>query len=175
LNQRESGVGNSYAVNLGGATDRGVTVQDNLFYRIQARGLVSSSQTGHESMLITKNTFADPDQDSCLVDHRGAFTGYTYEDNSYFSSGAANRWFCVDGTRSSIDDWMTASGESDATELGGLTFSDPDRDLESYAASLGTGDLADFIALARRQTRLNYRPELTAPAINDYIRAGFDR
>jgi hypothetical protein len=50
----------------------------------------------------------------------------------------------------------------------------PERTLAGYAATLGIeGGRAGFLAAARRQSRLAWRPELTAAAANAWIRAGF--
>jgi hypothetical protein len=174
LNQRQSGVDNSYALNIAGTTERSVTVQSNLFYRIQSRSLIANSVAGHESIRISDNTFADPDQGSCLIDHNGSYAGYTYQSNRYLSSAAQGSWFCLDSGNSSIDVWKTTSGEADATALTSLGFADPDRNVETYSASLGlASDLASFLAKARAQTRLDWNTALTAPAVNDYIRGGF--
>lgn len=176
LNQHQSGVGNSYAVNLGGATERDVTVRNNLFYRIQNHGLVANPAAGHEGIEVTGNTFADPDQSSCLIDHRGDVAGYTYTDNAYLTSADPEDWFCLGGSDGSLAGWEMASGETGAVALSALDFPDPDRTLESYAESIGLdADLGVFLERARVQTRLSYDPALTASAINDYVRAGFDR
>ncbi|MCA9657225.1 MAG: hypothetical protein KC486_02685, partial [Myxococcales bacterium] len=69
-----------------------------------------------------------------------------------------------------------ASGEADAMAIALPSFPDPERDAEAYAASIGGGaTLPELLAAVREQTRLNWREELTAPAINDWIRAGFGR
>ncbi|MBN2573325.1 MAG: hypothetical protein JXP73_02055, partial [Deltaproteobacteria bacterium] len=173
LSQRQPGVDNSYAVQITGGTERDVTVQRNLFYRIQKRSLRASAVAGHESIVVRDNTFADPDQGSCLVEQSGGFSGYTYKGNRYFSSAAAGSWFCIGGT-GTLDAWKAASGEVDAVALPALTFPDPDRSIETYAATLGLGStLQSYLDVALRQTRLNYDAHLGAPAINDYIRAGF--
>jgi hypothetical protein len=53
-------------------------------------------------------------------------------------------------------------------------FPDPDRDLESYLSSIGqTPTLEAFLTEARKQSRATWRPELTASAVNTYIREGF--
>ncbi|MEM1029372.1 MAG: right-handed parallel beta-helix repeat-containing protein [Myxococcota bacterium] len=171
LNQHEAGVGNSYALRIGGGTNRNVTVEDNLFYRIQNRALMVRSEANHDSITIADNHFVDPDQDSCLIDHDGSFGAYTYQNNRYHSSAASDRWFCVGGARESLTDWDEGGATADAGN-----FPDPSRTLETYAASLGLGStLVDYLSVARTQSRLNHRPELGAPAINDYIRAGFGR
>jgi hypothetical protein len=173
LNQHEKGVNNSYAIQITGDTERDVTVNKNLFYRIQKRSLRASAVAGHESIVVRDNTFADPDQGSCLVEHSGAFTGYTYAGNRYFSSASPSAWFCISGT-GTLDGWRAASGEADAAALSALSFPDPDRTIETYAQGLGLGStLQSYLDVARTQTRLNYDARLAAPAINDYIRAGF--
>jgi hypothetical protein len=173
LNQRQPGVRNSYALDLTGGTERDITVQRNLFYRIQTRSLLVDTVAGYEGIQIRDNTFADPDQGSCLVDHRGSFSAYTYQGNRYFSSAAPGSWFCLGGA-GTLEDWKAASGESDAAALAALAFPDPERGIETYAAWLGLGStLEAYLATARLQTRLNHDSRLGAPAINDYIRAGF--
>jgi hypothetical protein len=173
LNQRQKGVTNSYALAIAGDTERGVTVQKNLFYRIQKRSLRAEAVAGHQGIVVSGNTFADPDQGSCLIEHSGSFSGYSYKANRYFSSAAAKSWFCLGGS-GTLDDWKAASGEADATAIPALAFPDPDRSIESYATTLGLGStLQSYLDVARTQTRLNFDPRLGAPAINDYIRAGF--
>lgn len=175
LNQREPGVSNSYAINMNNAANA-VTISGNLFYRIQARGLSVSETAGHQNVEVSDNTFVDPDQKSCLIGHSGSFSGYTYSGNEYFSSASAGSWFCADGG-GSIDGWKSASGESDAQAVtADPGFADPERSVETYAESLGLeASLAGFLGAARLQNRLNYDPRLTANALNDYIRAGFER
>jgi len=173
LNQRQPGVSNSYAVQIAGDTERDVTVQRNLFYRIQKRSLRASAVAGHESIVVRDNTFADPDQGSCLIEHSGAFSAYTYAGNRYFSSAAPGAWFCIGGT-GALDAWKAASGEADALALPALDYPEPDRSIESYAQSLGLGSTSQsYLDVARGQTRLNYDAKLGAPAITAYIRAGF--
>ena len=53
-------------------------------------------------------------------------------------------------------------------------FDDPTRTVAKYSASLGkAGSLAAFLAEARLQSKENWRPQFTASAVNNYIRAGF--
>jgi len=51
---------------------------------------------------------------------------------------------------------------------------DPDRDITTYMASIGEDPTLDaFLALARAQSRATWRGDITARAVNDYIREGF--
>ena len=53
-------------------------------------------------------------------------------------------------------------------------YLDPSRTVESYNASLGhSADLNAFLAEARLQSKDNWNPQLTADAVNNYIREGF--
>lgn len=53
-------------------------------------------------------------------------------------------------------------------------FPDPDRTIESYMATLGEDPTLDaFLDAARQQSRASWRPELSAGAVNDYVREGF--
>lgn len=54
------------------------------------------------------------------------------------------------------------------------TFKDPHRTIETYAKSIGLpATLHDFMNAQLMQDRLNWDPRLTASAVNDYIREGF--
>ncbi|MCB9596232.1 MAG: right-handed parallel beta-helix repeat-containing protein [Sandaracinaceae bacterium] len=176
LDQHEMGVGNSYALNLAGGTANDVVVEDNLFYRIQRTAIRARPTAGHSAIRVAGNDLVDPDQDSCLVDHDGPFGAYRYADNRYQSSADDADWFCTASGRASLEEWQTASGETGASRLPDPGFPDPDRTVETYAESLGLAPTLDaFLAAARQQSRLTHRPELGAPALNDYVRAGFGR
>jgi hypothetical protein len=176
LNQRKSGVTNSYAINLGGNSEKSVNVSQNLFYRIQGKSLASSRKDGHQSIAISNNTFVDPDQGAALIEHSGTFVGYTYTGNQYYASASSGSWFRVAGGAASLATWKTSSGESNAQAISIPSFSDPTRSIETYASSLGLpASIAGFIEAARLKNRLNYDPRFTANALNAYIREGFAR
>ncbi len=63
LNQRQSGVSNSYSIDISN-DENAVSVTANLFYRIQGRSLSLRETDGHQNMEISENTFVDPDQNS---------------------------------------------------------------------------------------------------------------
>jgi hypothetical protein len=53
-------------------------------------------------------------------------------------------------------------------------YPDPGRTVETYNATLGgSPSLSAFLAEARKQSKDNWRPQFTAHAVNNYIRAGF--
>ncbi len=164
---------NAYGVEIAGGSESDVAVTGNLFYDLQGRSLkVQAAATGWSNVRVHGNTFVDPSHDTCLVDHSGGFAAVAYQDNAY-ASDAGTSWFCVDGQRRTFAQWQTASGESTATRWNG-TFSAPERTVGSYAGTLQQpATLEGFLAAANRQSRLSWRTELTAGAVNDYVRAGF--
>ncbi|MHC4404175.1 MAG: hypothetical protein ACYTG0_31360 [Planctomycetota bacterium] len=55
-----------------------------------------------------------------------------------------------------------------------ISYADLGRSVESYMASLGlTLSLDAFIKEAKKQSERNWRPQFTAGAVDDYIRAGY--
>ena len=106
----------------------------------------------------------------------GDLAGVKFEDNTYFSDGDANTLFAI-GTRPDreelgFDDWVQKSGETD-TRFEKTPFPEPDRCIELYMQSLGsTPTHATFIAEVRKQSKVNWRPELTASVINDWLHTG---
>ena len=108
-----------------------------------------------------------------MIEHDDGFDAFSFQNNAYVSSAPTDEWFCIDGTRSTLDEWKAASGESSATVASG-SYPDPGRNLDTYAAELGLGStLADFAEATHKQRRHDWDPDLTANAANDYIRAGY--
>ena len=52
-------------------------------------------------------------------------------------------------------------------------FSNPDRTLDTYAASIGQGSAASFLYASRQLSDQNWQEQLTAPAVNSYVQGGF--
>ncbi len=77
--------------------------------------------------------------------------------------------------------WFTETGDPSSWEQ--VAFTDPNRSVASYMAHLRLigfptnqpATLDGFLADARLQSRTNWRPELLAAQVNNYIREGFDR
>ncbi len=164
---------NAYGIQLGGGTATDITVRGNLFYDLRQRALQVNTASGWSDIEVTANTFVDLNHGSCLVDHSGGFSSVTYQDNEY-SSSTGEDWFCVDGNRQNMTAWQTMSAESDAATWTG-SFVDPDRTTGSYAGTIGLdASLEGFLNAAKGQNRLVWHQPLTAEAVNDYIRAGFE-
>ncbi|MBW2464935.1 MAG: hypothetical protein JRH11_25015, partial [Deltaproteobacteria bacterium] len=165
-------LGNTLGIALSGGTNRAIRIVDNAFHGMGARSLRVDGAGGFLDVAVTNNSFVQTTTDPCLVAHDGTFSNVAYSGNSYFSSAAADAWFCVDGARQGAAAWEAASGE--APGAASDTVADAGRNLDRYAAHLSLGDsLGDFAAAARTQSRHSYRPELDATNAAAYIRAGF--
>ena len=71
-------------------------------------------------------------------------------------------------------EWLAATGETQATAAQ-VQFVDPERTIETYMQSLGEpASYEAFIEQAAAQSKLNWRDEYSAAAVNTYIRAGFE-
>jgi hypothetical protein len=162
---------NAYGIKVDGGTARKMLIQENTFYGLRGPLLHVVTKSTWTDLTVRKNTFVDPSLSSCLVQHAGAFTAVKYESNSY--SGVGTNWFCVDRNRVSLASWITASGETGALKLT-PNFVDPNRTLASYAGSRKlTASVDGFVNAAKKQSRLSWRTDLAAAAVNAYIRAGF--
>lgn len=102
-------------------------------------------------------------------------TAVIFSGNTYFSNLGQNAWFRTSNINRTFDQWIEESGETDA-KFEEVPYADPERNLATYHESLGKpASFEAFMAEARLQSRSNWRDEYTAKAINDYIRAGFQR
>jgi hypothetical protein len=168
-------VGNVYAINLDGQT-RNVEIKDNVVHGLGTNGdlVILSDGTDKENVSFTNNQLQNPDYETGLIRAKGSLANYSFSNNTYTSKKTATEWFRLsDGSRTDLAGWITASGETGAAN-NKLSYSDPNRSLESYHASLGkTATITAFITEARKQSKFNWRKEYTAAVINDWMRAGF--
>ena len=133
-----------------------------------------ASSTGVE---IFDNILQQPNG-GFLVGTNNDAAGATLHDNVYYSAAPdppdvwSRGWFSL-GSSVSMTEWLATTGETAAT-VEQVTFVDPDRTIETYAESIGLQPTYEaFITEAIGQSKYNWRPELTAEAVNAYIRAGF--
>lgn len=124
-------------------------------------------------LTITGNDFQQTVSPRLLV-HGNPYDGQTelWEDNQYWDDSPSSGWFSLGGVEKSFDEWQGGI-EPDANRTQ-RRYRDPNRTVGTYNRSLGGGaTLESFIADARKQSRQNWRPQLTAAAVNDYMRQGF--
>jgi len=155
----------------------GVTIKRNTVYGYQ-RALRVVEGDAWDSIAITKNRFITDVATAPHIYHRGNFDNVTYSDNEYASNYTsendnADGWFDNGYPFMDINEWRIRSGEANAN-ISTYEPVDSQRNVDSYAKYLGIGTtIDDFAREARKQSRFNYRDELTAKAVNNYIRAGF--
>lgn len=97
----------------------------------------------------------------------------TFQNNKYFSEADLDVWFRTNGKDYSFDNWnsLVVDAGSSSEEL---SFLDSERTFETYLLSIGINPtIADFVAEASKQSKLNWRRALTAQQINEYIREGY--
>ena len=182
VNQPLYGLGGSYGIKLENHSNSGVTVQDNLLYRVNGGDIyvdVSAAAAGYwKNIVITGNAIQAAEVDASISQVYGSFPlpGVTYSNNTYFTLDSAH-WADINDRFKTYSQWQALSGDTSPIPQK-ITYPDPLRDLTSYQQML-TGNPAvtelDFIAAARAQSRSNWKPAYTAAAVNDYIRAGFGR
>ena len=130
-----------------------------------------------ENVQLNNNSFiARDDAIAPLMLYSGdvANSAVGYSGNEYFTSFDESQWFNYLFTgRFDFAQWVNLTGETNAS-VADFTPSDPDRNVDSYAVSLGVGStIGDFAEEARKQSRFNYREEYEAKAVNAYIREGY--
>ncbi|MFH0976541.1 MAG: hypothetical protein V1874_12235 [Spirochaetota bacterium] len=164
---------NAYGIQLQGNSGSNIAITGNILYNLRQRSIYVRTMDGWNDIVISNNTIVDTAHDSSLIDHNGSFDDVVYQNNRYFSN-TGDQWFCVDGLRRTLSQWISVSGETGAVSWTG-SFTDPSRTVGTYAATLGLQNtLEAFIAAAKKQNRLNWQGKFTAGAVNDYIRAGFN-
>ena len=178
----------SYAIMISGDTDvhiaRNIDIHDNIVYGWHVQGTASrvlstsSSFTDVQNVNIFDNDFQMTNGGSNIIRHQtwddGAnrFEGYTYSNNRYYGAMPESDWFA---SFSSFAEWVAASGDT-GSETTQVSYTDASRTLKTYNQSLGgSASTEEFMLEALKQARYNWRAEYTACAVNNYIRAGFDK
>ena len=172
---QQTGTDNCDALRFG-LNNQDVHIHDNVVYDWRnptefGKGrtlLMGGSLFG--SSVVEDNALQQPNWGALSV-HLLDFTAITYQGNQYFSAEPESGWFTPGD---SIAEWEAASGEV-VTSPVPVAYPDPSRSIESYAGDvLGIAPTLDaFLAECRLQAKGNWRPELTAEAVNGYIREGF--
>ena len=97
--------------------------------------------------------------------------GVRSSDNEFYSIAPVSEWMLVNGPIS-LPHWKSLVHDS-SSQAHQTPFPDPSRTIATYHANIGGApSLDDFISEARKQSRLTWRTQYTAEAVNQYIRAG---
>lgn len=171
-----------------------LTLAQNIVYDWQGAPIANQPRRGlvfrldsplPAAAVLRDNWFIQPDGGAMVATAPGnGNPGGTWRGNRYFSTNPLSQgWFFTQGPQTVIDQatWAQRTGqaalatnERDQSLANVPSFPDAGRNINSYASSIGLdGSLEAFLAEARKQSRANWRPELTAAAVNRYIREGF--
>lgn len=144
----------------------------------RATGFVLQPVTGSINNSFHDNIIQQPVSGYVASINGSNAAGFTLTNNSYFSAEDINSslwskgWF-GGGNTISMDEWITRTGETNMNTTP-VSFPDPNRKIEGYMSSIGgTATYEAFINEAKQQSKYNWRPEYTAAAVNDWVRAGF--
>ena len=106
---------------------------------------------------------------------RGSFANIVSIGNRFHNTiSPPTTWMRSIMTFQSLDEWLVAAG--DTSSSGAFTsFPNADASVRSYQAWIGADEttLDAFLQAARGQSRASWRDELTAGAVNDYVRSSF--
>ncbi len=164
---------NTYAVNIGGASAENILISNNTIYDIRYQAIRVNVNTAWNNIQIFENIIQDDTLGPLMVYQAGDFSDVSYYDNTYYTIDSSS-FARLDGEYLTYDEWISASGETGATNEE-VNFTDPNRTVESYYSSLGgDGTFEGFINRAKQQSKASWNPAYTASAVNDYIREGFD-
>ncbi len=182
------GSGNIWGILLGksNSANRTITIDNNIVYNwsVATGGLglyVASGNPWSDNVIVKNNFFQEPVNNGFYVAHLW-FEPQTFDsvhfkfvNNTYYMPGASKFWVNSPGgyLLKNFAEWVALSGEIGAVNQQ-VTFIDPSRSVEKYSASLGKPATLDyFMDQAKSQSRLDWKTEYTAPAVNQYIRDGF--
>ncbi|MBN1646655.1 MAG: hypothetical protein JW874_01360 [Spirochaetales bacterium] len=165
--------GNSYAVNMSGISNAEIMVHGNLAYNINNFAFIMEPTEDWDHISISGNIIDSAGNDFNCIYHNGNFRDFSYNANTYITPNETP--FRIAEEYTDLAGWELESGE-DNVSYEGIPYADPGRTLESYSTIVGAdGTAGGFILLARQLSHANWNEQYTARAVNNYLRAGFDR
>ena len=173
LHQTNTLANNTYGISFGGTGSRNVSVRGNVIHNLLGReGIIATDSITNQNVVFSGNKVQFPGLTTSTVVTEPAPLAISFRDSTYYTDRATGTWFTVAGADVGFASWQAAQEQSAVAHK--VVFRDAARTLQSYMASLGgTGTYEAFIAAMRAQSKMNWRPELTAHAVNEYFRAGF--
>ena len=134
--------------------------------------------SGASDVEVNNNAVQQPNG-GFVASTENSAAGITLGNNRFWSAAPnppdiwSRGWFWLNGSSATAEEWEDATGETGRINQQ-VDFLDPDRSIESYASTLGLASSYDaYIDSALGQSRFNWNADLTAEAVNSYIRQGF--
>ena len=95
--------------------------------------------------------------------------------NQFYSTLAAGARYKTAGTfETNFAGWQSTTGDSTSAETE-VSYTDPDKDMDDYAVSIGLADADAMLTQIRTQRKGNWDLNLTPDRINAWFRANFDK
>ena len=163
---------------IGGASNNlqwTATVRRNVVYKWNQG--IGFAGTGYTSFVLTGNEVQSCNDEVYQSDSGcDADSAALPGDNQFWSALAANARYVTAGTaETNFAGWQSTTGDSTSTEtsLSG-SYTDPEKDMDDYAVSIGLTDAAEMLTYIRLQRKGNWDTQLETSSINAYFRANFD-
>lgn len=129
-----------------------------------------------ERVTVRDNDFQNLQDDAEIIRHRSEETLIeTASSNNrfYLALSQPNRWAQVEDERMSLTSYLDMVEDSDSSAEQ-VSYPNAELTIETYMGALGGVPTHDaFIHEALQQSKDNWRPEYTAAAVNEFMRAGF--
>jgi len=153
-----------------------LVVEDNVLYDWGGNVVVQGDYGELSGITFQDNDVQDFSHSSSLVEHllSGSVLAIASNGNHFFSQPVpASGWMTVGSSTKSLSQWKSMVGDpSSAAQQ--MLYLDPNRSPASYNALLGgPATLAGFLASARQQSSVDWKPEYTAVHVDSYLRGGF--
>jgi hypothetical protein len=161
---------------LNGIGVHDTTLAQNVVWDWGGAVVVHGTSTQCTALAFTGNALRNSLNDGKLIEHESSTTtgSITSAQNQFLATAPAGAWMLNAQSSCSLTAWKQLVGDTTSSQLVPSSYPDPQRDIAHYQASLGgAATHAAFMAEARRQSRFAWRPQYTATAVNDYVRAGF--
>lgn len=160
--------------------DKGIGVfdcalADNVVWDWGGPVLIQGDESRLGRIRFERNLFGDPTSDAPLLTFPPRAEGAVFSARNRFHSAKApsSKWFAIGGATRGLDEWRKLTLD-EGSQAGAPSLRAPERTLGDYAKSIGLATSASaFLEAAREQSRATWRPELTAAAVNAWIREGF--
>jgi len=174
--QQRSGSANVCALEVSG-TYENLSIRNNVVVNwtepgFQYAGAFKFTGTPRGPVIVRDNVLQQGlggAQPGSLIYQEPSAQYFTYSGNEYWTPNTGPHVMTMGVTYAQ---WLTASGETDSS-FAQHQYANPGLDIAAYMASLGrSGGLNEFMVEARMQSRSNWRPEFSAPVVNNFFRMG---
>ena len=125
-----------------------------------------------DGVRVYNNTFQQPVAGNVIHNvNANSVNGVLYSNNRHFAN--ASLAFRIASSSLNFANWASYANET-GSSFAPVALPDSSRNVATYMQSIGlSGDKRAFVERAMQQSRFNYDPRFTAPALNNYVRAGF--